>query len=163
MNELVQTIISFVLLGVMGILIVILDQVVTPFHRGFFKDDQTLAYPYHGSTIPSHYLHIVGVIIPFSLILIHHFIHSDRKCVMDKTELKNNFVVNALPTLTGYIFGAAATQILTDVGKTSVGRLRPHFFDVCKPKYTNGTNGDFPNYITNYSCIGNSDLFPVIF
>ena len=151
------------LLGVMGILILILDQVVTPFHRGFFKDDQTLAYPYHGSTIPSHYLHIVGVIIPFSLILIHNFINSDRKCVMDKNGLKNHFVVKALPTLIGYIFGAAATQILTDVGKTSVGRLRPHFFVVCKPKYTNGTNGDFPNYITNYSCIGNSDLFPVIF
>ena len=49
----------------------------------------------------------------------------------------------------------------TDVGKYSVGRLRPHFFDVCKPKYEKPVEDIFPNYITNYTCEGNPNIFPV--
>jgi len=160
MMELAQTIVSLAILGIMGIVILILDQIWTPNRRGFFENDQNLAYPYHGSTVPSHYLHVVGVIIPFFLILLHHFLNGQKGV---SPRWKKNFAILALPTLIGYLFGAGATQVITDVGKYSVGRLRPHFFDVCKPVYdkTADTNGpDFPNYITNYTCTGNPDLFP---
>jgi len=160
MVETVQTIVSLILLGIMGILILILDQLWKPNPRGFFENDQSLAYPYHGSTIPSHYLHIVGIIIPFFLILLHHFINGQKGVT---PRWKNNFAILALPTLIGYLFGAAASQVITDVGKYSVGRLRPHFFAVCKPDYdeTADINGPtFPNYVTNYTCQGDADIFP---
>lgn len=32
-----------------------------------------------------------------------------------------------------FFFGAACSQLTTDVAKYTIGRLRPHFFDVCKP------------------------------
>lgn len=35
-----------------------------------------------------------------------------------------------------FLFGCAAQQTITNIGKYSVGRLRPHFFDVCKPNWT---------------------------
>ena len=72
---------------------------------------------------------------------------------------KENFVVIALPTFIGYLFGAGATEILTMVGKYNAGRLRPHFFSVCKPgNYS--TNVDL-EYIEEYDCGGNSIQFPV--
>jgi len=157
MNEIAQTIVSLVILGIMGIVILILDQFWPPNQRGFFADDQSLAYPYHGSTIPSHYLHVVGIIIPFFLILLHHFLNGQKGL---NSGWKKNFAILALPTLIGYLFGAASSQLITDVGKYSVGRLRPHFFDVCKPKYEKPVEELFPNYITNYTCEGNPDIFP---
>lgn len=32
-----------------------------------------------------------------------------------------------------FCFGAACSQLITDIGKYSIGRLRPHFFDICQP------------------------------
>ena len=32
-----------------------------------------------------------------------------------------------------FLFGAGCSQIATDIGKYSIGRLRPHFIDVCQP------------------------------
>ena len=78
-----------------------------------------------------------------------------------------------------FLFGAACSQMATDFGKFTVGRLRyynltflyrvniknfnfsPHFYDVCQPKSLNGTelcplNGP-PTYITNYQCTGSTD------
>ena len=34
-------------------------------------------------------------------------------------------------------FGAAVCQLTTDIAKYSLGRLRPHFLDVCKPNWGN--------------------------
>ena len=34
-----------------------------------------------------------------------------------------------------YAMGAMSTILITDVGKRTIGRLRPHFFDICKPKW----------------------------
>ena len=42
-----------------------------------------------------------------------------------------------------------------------VGRLRPHFLDVCKPDFTmfNCTDGiGNPVYVTDYECFGNSKM-----
>lgn len=33
-----------------------------------------------------------------------------------------------------FIFGAALCQGLTDLGKYTVGRLRPHFYEACNPQ-----------------------------
>jgi phosphatidate phosphatase len=54
------------------------------------------------------------------------------------------------------MFGAAVVQLITDIAKYSVGRLRPHFLDVCKPDYSkfNCTDG----YITADVCTGDAYL-----
>ena len=102
-------------------------------------------------------LHIVGILIPLCLILLHYFVKSGKK--FERKKWKENFVIIALPTFIGYLFGAGATEILTMVGKYNAGRLRPHFFDVCKPgNYS--TNVDL-EYIEEYDCGGNSIHFPV--
>jgi PAP2 superfamily len=32
-----------------------------------------------------------------------------------------------------FLFGAACSQLTTDIAKYTIGRLRPHFFDICRP------------------------------
>lgn len=52
-----------------------------------------------------------------------------------------------------YVFGAAASQSLTDIAKYTIGRLRPHFLAVCKPVWDDidcKTGG----YIENFTCTG---------
>ena len=55
-----------------------------------------------------------------------------------------------------FMYGAAVVQLVTDIAKYSVGRLRPHFLNVCKPDYTkfNCTDG----YILADVCTGDTDL-----
>ncbi|KAL3868281.1 hypothetical protein ACJMK2_041108 [Sinanodonta woodiana] len=49
-----------------------------------------------------------------------------------------------------FLFGFAIAQLFNEVLKNAVGRLRPHFFDVCRPNvfFINCSEG----YITNYTC-----------
>lgn len=46
-----------------GILVLVLNQ-VDPFQRGFFCDDETIAYPHKSSTIKYWVVLIVGAILP---------------------------------------------------------------------------------------------------
>lgn len=54
------------------------------------------------------------------------------------------------------LFGAACSQLTTDIAKYTIGRLRPHFFDVCKPVISdNSTCADPQNlhrYIIDFTC-----------
>jgi len=45
-------------------------------------------------------------------------------------------------------FGLIFTTFVTQVGKISIGRLRPYFYDVCKPTNFTCTDG----YVTDYVC-----------
>lgn len=49
-------------------------------------------------------------------------------------------------------FGALITNLFTDMGKATVGRLRPYFISICKPNKTllNCSQG----YITEDICTG---------
>ena len=59
--------------------------------------------------------------------------------------------------LVTFAFGAFAQQTVTAIGKFSCGRLRPHFFDGCRPDFSQfnctGTDG-LPAYVTNFECTG---------
>lgn len=49
-----------------------------------------------------------------------------------------------------FLFGCAAQQLTTDVMKYTIGRLRPHFYTLCKPSY-NCTPGS-TDYVTDFTC-----------
>ena len=50
------------------------------------------------------------------------------------------------------------TAFLTNVGKITVGRLRPHFIPSCFEKYSyTEFCTDANQWITNYTCIGETD------
>ena len=54
-----------------------------------------------------------------------------------------------------FCFGAVVEHITTDIGKYSVGRLRPHFFSVC---HLNMSAIDCSSgYIEDFECTGDAN------
>ncbi|KAI2660020.1 Phospholipid phosphatase 1 [Labeo rohita] len=68
----------------------------------------------------------------------------------------NSYVACVYKAIGTFLFGAAMSQSLTDIAKYSIGRLRPHFLNVCKPDWTkiNCTGGA---YIEDDFCTGEKD------
>ena len=67
------------------------------------------------------------------------------------------YVASVYKAIGTFVFGAAMSQSLTDIAKYSIGRLRPHFLDVCKPdwKLINCTAGA---YIEDFTCTGDTHM-----
>jgi len=59
---------------------------------------------------------------------------------------------------TYFCFGLLLTFDATEVGKYTIGRLRPHFLAVCQPQLSDGTMCSDPvnlhRYVENYECAG---------
>ncbi|KAJ6642774.1 putative phosphatidate phosphatase [Pseudolycoriella hygida] len=98
------------------------------------------------------------------LILVSEIIHTrlNKRHVPRKLNVCGRSIPNWIPHAYQQIgvfgFGAAASQLTTDIAKYSIGRLRPHFFDVCQPQMMDGTNCsdaiNFGRYIENFTCLG---------
>lgn len=69
--------------------------------------------------------------------------------------VRNNYVATIYKAVGTFLFGAAASQSLTDIAKYSIGRLRPHFLEVCDPDWSK-INCSSEGYIENYVCRGNA-------
>ena len=57
----------------------------------------------------------------------------------------------ALKSYLFFLFTTFAVGLVTAVAKTTLGRLRPNFLDVCRPDYDDvecDTGDGFPNYVT---------------
>ena len=79
------------------------------------------------------------------------------KRIQSKSSFSNSYMACLYKAIGTFLFGAAMSQSLTDIAKYSIGRLRPHFLDVCKPdwKQINCTVGD---YIEDFTCTGDQRL-----
>ncbi|KAG8456614.1 hypothetical protein GDO86_002406 [Hymenochirus boettgeri] len=125
-----------------------------PFKRGFFCSDDSIRYPYKEDTIS--YGLLGGIMIPFCIIVMIlgealSVLYSDLR---SNAFVRNHYVATIYKAIGTFIFGAATSQSLTDIAKYTIGRLRPHFLDVCKPNWSkiNCSLG----YIENFVCEGNA-------
>jgi len=154
-----------------------------PARRGFFCGDQDISRPYKESTInvPAMLaicLTAVAVLVPLAEVLRACGTHGDVSA-WRRYGLRGRkghiyavgvpiLIVDLIYGLLAYTSGAMVVGSLTVVGKYAMGRLRPHFFDVCQPILTidgrefdcvaSGDNGTV--YHENYECRGNVKLFP---
>ncbi|KAL0966266.1 hypothetical protein UPYG_G00293160 [Umbra pygmaea] len=133
--------------------LVIESSAVLPYRRGFYCNDESIKYPVkHGETISDAVLSAAGILITILSIIIGesyriHFLNEGSKSFV------RNPYISALYKQVGvFIFGCAISLSFTDIAKVSVGRMRPHFLDVCKPDWSaiNCSLG----YITDYQCNG---------
>ncbi|TDG44521.1 hypothetical protein AWZ03_009048 [Drosophila navojoa] len=117
--------------------------------RGFFCDDESLMYPYRESTVSSLMLHCISIYFPMMALLI---LETSRAWQGSRQYW---YVYN---TLRWFIVGYSAQSLLKDMSKNVIGRLRPHFFEVCRPQLPdNGFCSDEVNrsggvYHTVYRC-----------
>ncbi|KAF0034036.1 hypothetical protein F2P81_014102 [Scophthalmus maximus] len=74
-----------------------------------------------------------------------------------KQSLGTKYVACVYKAVGSFVFGAAASQSLTDIAKYSIGRLRPNFLAVCKPVWDR-INCKTDGYIENVTCTGDKFL-----
>jgi len=145
-------VVCILLVGVPCLLLMLRGE---PYVRGFFCSDLSLRHPYRESTVSVLMLLSISYGLPFLIF-----------CLVESSNLKlhNSFDLSRLGiqlynVFGVFVFGAFVNQLLTDTTKFTIGRLRPHFLQVCNPVYGN-INCSIPNfnYITNYSCQGEPDV-----
>nr|QFF91270.1 phospholipid phosphatase 1 isoform 2 [Potamotrygon motoro] len=129
---------------------------IKPYQRGFYCDDETISYPFRNSTVTSTVLYSVGFTLPISAIIIGEICSVHWNQLRSDSFIGNSYLATVYKAVGTFLFGAAASQSLTDIAKYSIGRLRPHFLDVCQPIWAefNCTTG----YITKFTCQGDKEL-----
>lgn len=125
---------------------------IRPYQRGFFCNDESIKYPFHSSTVTSTVLYTVGFTLPISCMIFGECLSVYLKRIKSKSSFGSylSCVYKAVGT---FLFGAAMSQSLTDIAKYSIGRLRPHFLDVCKPDWKL-INCSSQAYIEDFHCNG---------
>ncbi|XP_024143954.1 phospholipid phosphatase 3 isoform X2 [Oryzias melastigma] len=123
-----------------------------PYQRGLYCSDSSLKYPYQSSTVPTSVLLIVGLTLPVVSIMIGECFRIHQLHDGTKSFVGNPYVAALYKQIGVFLFGCAVSQSFTDIAKVSVGRMRPHFLDVCKPDFS--TIDCSVGYITNYTCTG---------
>ncbi|KAH8297353.1 hypothetical protein KR044_010570, partial [Drosophila immigrans] len=139
----------------------------TAYERGFFCDDESLMHPFKESTVKNWMLYFIGLVIPVGVMLIVEILRSQDKDLSASGASRRyiyqgyripEWLVECYKKMGAFAFGAAISQMTTDIAKYSIGRLRPHFLKVCQPVMPDGTNcsdpSNFGTYITDFKCIG---------
>lgn len=126
--------------------VILFSQIGKPYQRGFFCNDESIQKPYKDSTITT----ATGVAVGFSMVLvvvvlteIHLYRQTKSNRIANQRESTSAGCLKIPPVIITIIwvictnlYGAAINQFITDLGKYSIGRLRPHFLDVCKPSWS---------------------------
>lgn len=129
---------------------------VVPYQRGFFCTDDSLRYPFHSSTVTSTVLYTVGLTLPISCMVIGECLLVYLERLKSKSSY-GSYVSCVYKAVGTFLFGAAMSQSLTDIAKYSIGRLRPHFLDVCRPDW-NFINCSAGDYIETFTCQGDAKM-----
>ncbi|KAH8261144.1 hypothetical protein KR044_003931 [Drosophila immigrans] len=169
-----RLIIDFLLLlGLYCVALVVLPQQLATTQRGFHCSDASLQYPYRQPWLTKIHLTIVVVALPAAFILVVEMLRA--AFVPSSAELKQRFVfVGArIPSFISecykiigvYLFGLGLALLLIRLTKCITGRLRPYFFDVCHPSWTDEeaeeeeelscallSPGNASSFIADYKC-----------
>lgn len=123
-----------------------------PFETGFYCTDHTIGLPYKSSTVPNVLLLSVSVVLPIVVFLgtevVRTFYMKNKNLWSAPLHLRNRYKIiisrkkfiempeqigNILINYFNYFYGLLIVTNLTNIGKKSIGRLRPNFLSVCKP------------------------------
>ncbi|KAK0170191.1 hypothetical protein PV328_010781 [Microctonus aethiopoides] len=151
-----KIIIDFLCVAVVGFVVLMLHLYAEPYHRGFFCNDESISHPFHDSTVTNIMLYIGGLFIPCCVMLIGEYLFyknlNGQSSTMPIGCVNFPWVTFAYEKIGIFLFGAAVNVLTTDVAKYTVGRLRPHFFDVCEPDIDCSLPENHHVYIENFTC-----------
>jgi len=105
-----------------------------PFQRGFYCDDETILHPYtENQRFPAV---VAGIIWVVAWLAIVAPVELFRSCQITRPPCPLPvpwIVLDVYRVLGHFVQGGLATVLITEVAKVSIGRLRPHFLDLCRP------------------------------
>ncbi|KAL5104914.1 Phospholipid phosphatase 3 [Taenia crassiceps] len=109
-------------------------QFTVPFQNGFFPNDSAIAYPQRPNTVSMLWAAFFGLGAPLLAIFIIEIYNSYHD------GFPRDSTTN-IPLLLGLVaFSFAAVLLVVQVGKESIGSLRPFFLEACKPSNNVGTD-----------------------
>jgi phosphatidate phosphatase len=127
----------------------LLITIAKPFQSGFYCDDYSVNLAFKENTVTNLYLILISLALPVCVIILTEItrfvifkVNSARNSMQSKHQIdlcccKTRTVPNALVNLYAnvglFLFGLLANDVITNVGKITIGRLRPNFLSVCKP------------------------------
>jgi len=140
------------LVGVPSLLLMVKGE---PYSRGFFCSDLSIRHPYRESTVSVFMLLSISYGLPLVIF-----------CLVETSRLRHNnsfglsrLGIQLYNVCCVFVFGSLTNQLFTETTKFSIGRLRPHFIQVCNPVFSssNCSTSDY-TYITDYTCQGEPDI-----
>ncbi|EYC42427.1 hypothetical protein Y032_0531g3013 [Ancylostoma ceylanicum] len=135
----------------------LIPSITGTFHRGFFCNDQSIQYPYKNDTVTPTVLFLYSFLAMILTIIATEFYRAKKSTRVSTPyhrigNTSIHFVVVKIITYIGYsLIGFMCVLVLTNITKSCVGRLRPHFLDVCKPINITCHSDEYYN---NYTCSG---------
>lgn len=141
---------------------------IKPVRRAFLCSDLSLYHPPPVKKVfPTWLLFVCSIIVPLIVILfsegVRWFYLLRRKAAKVVYKIQIRKKVYDIPEWVGnlyiivgvFIFANCANSFLTNVGKVSVGRLRPHFIPSCFHRYSYREFCNNPNeWFVTYTCDG---------
>ncbi|XP_043479184.1 putative phosphatidate phosphatase [Leptopilina heterotoma] len=150
-----KIILDFFCLIIVGVFALVFYLFGKPYKRGFFCNDESLNHPFQDSTVTSPMLYVIGVLLPVSTMMVAEYLHARNTGQQSKVLLGFNipaWVWTSYCKIGLFGFGAFATILTTDVGKYTIGRLRPHFMKVCVPSVNCSLPENHHQYIEDFVC-----------
>uniref|UniRef100_A0A1E1WNF3 Phosphatidic acid phosphatase type 2/haloperoxidase domain-containing protein n=1 Tax=Pectinophora gossypiella TaxID=13191 RepID=A0A1E1WNF3_PECGO len=119
----------------LGLLLFTANYIWMPFQRGFFCGDESLMFPYNNDTVTVLMLRIVGLALPILAFLICEWAvlrhdKDDQRCLGVRIPA---WIRGFYCTAVSFGLGVCFVELTTQIAKNTIGRPRPHFFDVCQP------------------------------
>ena len=155
-----RVVIDVVILLAIGLPILIFFLIGKPYHRGFYCNDESISYPFKESTVTSTMLYIIGIVLPITVMILTEIcIHRLSAGHAARTFMGRtipSWVWNSYKVIGVFGFGAATSQLTTDIAKYTIGRLRPHFMDVCQPNIDCSLPENQHKYFENFHCTANA-------
>lgn len=156
-----KTILNLTTFVVLLIPLIVCEFVIEPYRRGFFCNDETIKYPFRGNTITPVLLGLIIAVPPLLIVTSGEYTRlrykrntNDIRCLWGL--IVPLWLVNCFEQLTYFTFGLLLTTDATEIGKYTIGRIRPHFIAVCQPQFHDGSScsnaTNQHRYIENYSC-----------
>ncbi|KAG1334718.1 Lipid phosphate phosphatase 2 [Cocos nucifera] len=131
---------DWIILLLLGVIEIILN-VIDPFYRFVGKDMMTdLKYPLKSNTVPFWAVPVIGIVLPFVVIIGIYF--------------KRRDVYDFHHAILGLLYSVLVTGVITDAIKDAVGRPRPDFFWRCFPD----GKEVYDNVTTNVICHGEKSV-----
>lgn len=163
-NLLFAVIVHVVCLAAVAVPVLVLFLDGRPFKRGFFCGDESLMYPHRGSTVTSAMLYSYGALIPITVMIVVEAVRARLHVPETIATSKKPFLGWTVPVplqvlyvfIGVFLLGAATSQLITDIAKYTIGRLRPHFFQLCEPRNLSALCKVPHTYVEKFMCGSNA-------
>jgi len=134
------------------VVFLVFETLLSPFNRGFFCDDESIAKPYRHEAISAVLVSVLALLFVIGVVMVCDIMNKKIFKIkqLEKSQMApcriQPWIYTMLARIVFGLVGLGICMVFVDVIKIMVGRLRPHFLAVCKPDLNNCTRGVFYDF-----------------